>query len=128
MIINHLGCLHLGQNEDEDQQNIKAWREGMKALSMQPHVSVKLSMLSFLRSDWDKNEKSFQEVKSYVMETITMFGTERCMFASNFPVDYTNGGFTGPSLYSKFLELVKDFHQGERDNLFCETARKVYRL
>jgi predicted TIM-barrel fold metal-dependent hydrolase len=41
-----------------------------------------------------------------VCETIAMFGPERCMFASDFPVDSLCAGFT--TIFDGFREIVED--------------------
>lgn len=129
MILNHLGTLHLGQGDEEDKKNLQYWRDGMKALASQSNVTVKLSMLGFVRKDWGQEQQSFQEVKSLVRETIELFGSNRCMFASNFPVDRVgNGTFSAVGLYSKFEELVSDLDYDSKAQLFSGTAKQVYQL
>lgn len=73
---------HLGSPYDSSQEGRRRWRDGMRALAAVPHVSVKLSGYAmFFGADL---EGVAQQVTVDILE---MFGPDRVMFASNFPVD-----------------------------------------
>jgi predicted TIM-barrel fold metal-dependent hydrolase len=57
---------------------------------------------------------------------INAFGVDRCMFASNFPVDGMHGTFD--ELYTTFDAATADLDDASRDKLFAATAERVYRL
>jgi predicted TIM-barrel fold metal-dependent hydrolase len=61
------------------------------------------------------------------LETIALFGADRCMFASNFPVDRFMG-VTGATLLTKFGDWVAHLPPVDVDLLFSGTARRVYRV
>ena len=48
------------------------------------------------------------------------------MFASNFPVDSLVGDFD--TIFSGFLEAVRDLDPGEKRKLFVENALRIYRI
>src|SRR6516165_8428405 len=60
-----------------------------------------------------------------VEEIIAMFGPDRAMFASNFPVDSLCGSFD--TIYSGFKEIAARNSHADQEFLFCKTAREVYR-
>ena len=60
----------------------RAWRDGMRGLAQCPNVMVKISGLGMVDHTW-----SVESIRPYALETIDAFGPQRCMFASNFPVD-----------------------------------------
>ena len=62
-----------------------------------------------------------------MQEVIELFGCDRCMFASNFPVDRIMG-IPVETLYGKFLEWTVDLADAERAALFHDTAVRAYRL
>ncbi|MBT6430990.1 MAG: amidohydrolase family protein, partial [Rhodospirillaceae bacterium] len=64
--------------------------------------------------------------RPYLEPCIELFGAERCMFESNFPVDKMGIGFAG--LWNAFKRLAADASKDEKRNLFAETARRAYRL
>ena len=112
---------HAGMPVDRDPEALSLWRAGMRALGAQPNVSVKISGLGMV--DWRWTEQS---IRPFVLETIEIFGPDRCMFASNFPVDKLYSSFD--TLYDAFKRIVGDFSVGERRKLFSDTALAVYRI
>ncbi len=60
----------------------------------------------------------------WVLGAIELFGTDRCMFASNFPVDGMHGTFD--DLYTTYDELTADLDDATRDQLFAGNAERVY--
>jgi len=119
VIVNHFGTLKSATDEAEVEQ----WREGMKLLNELPHVYMKISMLPYLDENWDKEESP---VKGLVKEVIDIFGVQRCMFASNYPVDLLT--FDTQRLVDGFLYLCDDFSHEDKEWLFSKTAKEAYRL
>ena len=112
---------HAGMPVDRDAEALSLWRTGMRALAAQPNVWVKISGLGMV--DWRWTEES---IRPFVLDTIEIFGPNRCMFASNFPVDKLYSSFD--ALYGAFKRIVCDFSIGERRKLFSDTALAVYRI
>jgi predicted TIM-barrel fold metal-dependent hydrolase len=56
---------------------------------------------------------------------IEAFGVNRCMFASNFPVDAMYGTFD--ELYATFSTVAAGLDGESRDKLFATNAERVYR-
>jgi predicted TIM-barrel fold metal-dependent hydrolase len=122
---NHQGTTivlnHTGMPLDRDDAGIKMWREGMQALAANPNVNVKISGLGMVGLEW-----TTLSVRPFVLETIDIFGVDRCMFASNFPVDKIYASFD--QIYETFFELAKDLSETDQKKLFHDNARRVYRL
>jgi predicted TIM-barrel fold metal-dependent hydrolase len=116
MILNHTGM-----PVDKDAAGLQAWRSGMQALAQQPNVVVKISGLAML--DWQWTTES---LRPFVMQTLDIFGTERCLFASNFPVDRLFGSFTRQ--YAAYQSLTASLSPNERAKLFATNAERVYRI
>lgn len=123
VILNHLGLMHDG----EDEAHEKTWQEGMRALSEVPHVYAKLSMLWFARGNFYQDANEEAKIKDMVREVIDMFGVERCMFASNYPVEKVMG-ISIETLYSKFADWTADMSDAERSALFHDTVVHAYKL
>ena len=64
----------------------------------------------------------------YILHAIDCFGVDRCMFASNFPVDKVSCSYT--HLFNAMKKIVnkKGFSDEDKHKLFFENAAKVYRL
>lgn len=123
VILDHLGSYHDG----EDQAYEAMWREGMRALADVPHAHVKLSMLFFGCAGYHADPEKEAIVRDHVLETIDIFGPERCMFASNYPVDRLSG-IDIPTLYGQFHRWVAHLPEPDIAALFHDTAASVYRM
>ena len=123
VILNHLGLMHDGEDDAHEQ----IWREGMQALSEVPHVYVKLSMLWFARNIFHQNAEEEAKIRDMVREVMDLFGSDRCMFASNYPVEKVQG-ISIETLYSKFLNWTEDMSDTDRSSLFHDTAARVYKI
>lgn len=109
---------HAGMLEDLSADGIGAWREGMAMLAARPNVTSKLSGLgTFLR----RNDPA--HVAMIARETLALFGSGRCLFGSNFPIE---------KLWTSYADLFAA-HQAaipveDRVAVFSSTASRVYRL
>jgi predicted TIM-barrel fold metal-dependent hydrolase len=112
---------HAGMPVDRDSEALTLWRGGMRRLAKESNVSVKISGLGM--TDWHWTEASIQH---FILETIEIFGVNRCMFASNFPVDRLYSSFD--HLYGSFKRIVSDFPEHEKRKLFADNAAAIYRL
>ena len=58
--------------------------------------------------------------------TIELFGVQRCMFESNFPVDKMTCSYA--TLWNAFKRITAGASADEKAQLYAGVARKVYRL
>ena len=112
---------HTGMPLDRDPEGLAAWRSGMRALAACPNVAVKISGLGMVMHDW-----TAERIRPLVLETIEVFGIERCLFASNFPVDKLFSGYA--TVWNAFDQITAGFSADERRALFHDNAVRVYRL
>jgi predicted TIM-barrel fold metal-dependent hydrolase len=73
--------------------------------------------------DWHWTPDS---LRPFVLETIEIFGVERCLFASNFPVDKLFGNFVGQ--YDAYRSIVAGCSATERARMFATNAERIYRI
>jgi len=59
-----------------------------------------------------------------VLQPIEWFGPERCMFASNFPVDR----LMHDRLWNAYHDISAGFPSAEKALLFKENAERIYRV
>lgn len=116
IILNHTG-MPLGTDED----SVAEWRAGIDSLAALPNTSIKISGIGMTIHPWTTDS-----IRPFVRHAIEAFGTDRAMFASNFPVDRLYSDI--PSLYAAFDELTSDLSANERRALFAESAVDIYRL
>jgi predicted TIM-barrel fold metal-dependent hydrolase len=112
---------HAGMPTDRDAHGIDAWRRGMTLLAAQSNVAVKISGFGGVDRAW-----TVESIRPFVLSIIEMFGVERAMFASNFPVDRVHGAFGAH--FSAFDTITQSFTAAQRTKLFGATANAVYRL
>ncbi|SDA33986.1 amidohydrolase [Sphingomonas sp. NFR15] len=113
VIINHMGMMIPGEEAD--------WRGGMAALAALPNVSVKLSGIGFSDRRWTAGL-----ARDQIRGAIDLFGTDRAMFASDFPTDKLFGSFARH--LDTYADIVADLTAGERHALFAGNANRIYRL
>lgn len=116
MILNHTGM-----PVDRDAAGLEAWRQGMRALAQHPNVVVKISGLAMLDWYW-----SLESLRPFVLSTIDIFGPERCLFGSNFPVDKLFGSFG--RYFGAYLSLLEGFSAAERAAMLTRNAERIYRI
>jgi predicted TIM-barrel fold metal-dependent hydrolase len=112
---------HTGWPRSPSPEEHALWSEGMAALaSLGERVACKLSGLAM-----PLGSMSVEAYAPWVEHAIELFGTDRCMFASNFPVDGMHGTFD--ELYATFSVLTSGLDDGPRDRLFAANAERIYR-
>ena len=92
---------HTGFPWDRSPEGLELWRRGMAALAGCPNVSVKLSCLCLPDGPWREEDNG-----PLVRDTVRLFGADRCMFASNFPMDGLRIGFD--DMMSAYKRMVRD--------------------
>jgi predicted TIM-barrel fold metal-dependent hydrolase len=115
VVVEHTGWPR--SNEPEEHQ---LWKAGMAGLAgLGAHVTCKLSGLAM-----PMQSMAAETFAPWILDAIELFGTDRCMFASNFPVDGMHGTFD--DLYSTYDELTADLDAPTRDQLFAGNAERIY--
>lgn len=112
---------HLGMPAPGDDAALDVWRSGMRALAAVDHATVKISGLGLIDPHWTSGT-----LWPLVLETIDVFGVDRCMFASNFPVEKLTTPYR--AVWAAFEAFGARFSEAERRKLFHDNAKRVYRL
>lgn len=133
IVLNHVGgLLRIGPYAETD--IFPAWLSDIKRLAQRPNAFVKLGGLGARRCGFDFHRRetpvNSDEIAHawgpYILACIDAFGPERCMFESNFPPDKHSVSYV--ALWNAFKKITKDFSSTEIASMFCDTARRVYRL
>ena len=103
---------HTGLPADEE---VPGWRAALAAFAAFPNTAVKISGLG-----------NVQRKREVILAAIDLFGTQRAMFASNFPVDSLRASFD--AIYSGFDEITRHFSAAQRRALFHDNAVRIYRM
>ena len=106
----------------------------MLELSKCANVSLKLGGLGMRingfgfdrRDQAPSSDDLVAAYRPFIDPAIELFGAERCMFESNFPVDRISTGYG--NLWNAFKKIASGASDTEKAALFSETARHFYRL
>jgi predicted TIM-barrel fold metal-dependent hydrolase len=112
---------HAGMLEDLSVDGRAAWRAGMMQLARCPNVVSKLSGLgTFIHCN------DTAHVADVLAETVAIFGAERCLFGSNFPIEKLWTDYR--SLVGAYRIAATSLRPDQREAIFENTAMRVYRL
>ena len=112
---------HAGMPFANNAVSMRQWELGMRALASAANVSVKISGLGMATPGW-----TVETIRPYVEGTIDIFGVDRCMFASNFPVDRLTSDYT--TIWDAYDEITAGMQDRDRQKLFHDNAIRYYRL
>lgn len=112
---------HCGSPWDQSKSGLADWRAGLGLLASLPHVFCKISGFGMFDHHWTTNS-----IRPIVESCIEVFGAERCMFGSNFPVDKLHATYA--QVWSAYDSITAGLSDTQRSCLFGHTARKFYRL
>jgi predicted TIM-barrel fold metal-dependent hydrolase len=116
VIINHTAL-----PSDRSLSGLAAWRAALATAAREPNVALKISGLGVVDEPWRRAANA-----PIVCAAIAIFGVDRCMFASNYPVDSLVGSFD--AIYSGFAAIVVDLPQAAKRKLFHDNAMRIYRI
>ena len=112
---------HTGEPCYQSKEYIESWEQNMNKLAKCENVVAKISGLGMFDPNW-----TIDSTRIFVEKTIQIFGIERCMFASNFPVDKIFNSFD--TYWNSFKEITKNYSENDKKLLFSSNAEKYYRI
>ncbi len=112
---------HAGMPSERGEAGLQAWRAALAGMAECPNVAIKISGIGEAGGHW-----RLEANRRVVLDVIELFGVDRCMFGSNYPVDGLCASFR--TIFEGFDAIVRDFSAEERSKLFVENARRIYAL
>ncbi|HEY4250234.1 MAG TPA: amidohydrolase family protein [Roseomonas sp.] len=135
IVLNHCGgVLGIGDYAGQRDAVFAQWSAALRELATCPNVMVKLGGLGMrlpgfgleARPEAPTSETLADAWRPWMEAIIAIFGTDRCMFESNFPVD--KGGFGYAVGWNAFKRLAAGASAEEKADLFWRSAARFYRL
>ena len=135
IIVNHCGGpLGVGPYAGKRNEVFQDWRARLVELAQLDNVAMKLGGLgmSIMGFDFHKRPLPPSSVelaaawRPYMETCIELFGADRCMFESNFPVDKPMCSY--PVLWNAFKRIAASASKSEKQALFHANAAHIYRL
>lgn len=110
------------------------WYRSMTELAECPNVSIKLGGLLMTLANFDfgvadrppTSEELAPLWQPYLDASLELFGSQRCMVSSNFPVD--KAGFTYRALWNMYKRVFARCSPTEKSALFSDNATRIYQL
>jgi predicted TIM-barrel fold metal-dependent hydrolase len=112
---------HAGFPQERTEEYFELWMAGLRALAEAPNAACKISGLGMVDQRW-----TVESLRPWVLGCIDAFGVERCMFATNWPVDRLFSSYG--DLVDAYRQIVSDFSAAEQRSLFVDNARRWYRF
>jgi L-fuconolactonase len=116
-ILDHIGKPHIRAGEREP------WMSQMRDLASLPNVVCKISGAT---TEADLANWTIEDVKPYLLHALDVFGEDRVVFGSDWPV------VTQAASYRRWVdtvdELTVDWPDAAKRKLWNENARRFYRL
>jgi len=113
---------HIGFPRRRDDEYYENWRRGMAELASAENVVCKISGLAMTDPRFTR-----ESLRRWVASCVELFGPERCVLGSNWPVDRLY------SSYDVIMDLYRDYlgellGEAEQRLVLSDTAARVYRL
>jgi L-fuconolactonase len=134
IVLSHLGQI-IGVAEYSDRRAVfETWQRAIRAVAARPNVHVKVGGMGMpifgFGFDGAARPAGSTELapawQPYIDVCLDAFGTSRCMFEANFPVDMQSTGYV--EAWNAFKLASRSLSQDERRDLFYRSACRAYRL
>ncbi|MFT7528849.1 MAG: putative TIM-barrel fold metal-dependent hydrolase [Arenicella sp.] len=116
---------HCGSPWYRDKKGWALWKDGLTSLAELPNIHCKISGLSMFDHHW-----TVDSLRPIIDTVLDIFGAERCMFGSNFPVDKLHTSYE--RLWMAYLEIVESYRparsESQKRALFKDNCAAFYRL
>ena len=113
---------HIGKPEIAEKK-IQPWLNDIRKISSIDNVFCKLSGMIT-----EANQKNWrvEDLKPYVHHVLSLFGADRIMFGSDWPVCTLAGQYK--DVKNSFDEILKDLDPTSTNKIFGENASKFYKI
>jgi len=113
--------VHAGMLDSREPSKVEEWTLGLRRLAERPNVVVKLTGQGTFVHRVD------QSLIDLVTATcLELFGSRRCMWGSNFPVEKIWTEL--PPLVSAWKQALRPYSVDAQEDVFSRTARRIYGL
>ncbi|MBJ20940.1 MAG: amidohydrolase family protein [bacterium] len=135
IIVNHLGSpLGAGPYAGRHDEIFPEWQKNVSEVASCPNTFMKLGGLAMpwcgfgleARENPPSSDEFVATYARYYDHALQVFGPDRCMFESNFPVDKLSLSYD--VLWNGFKKIAAAYSEDEKEALFRGTATRVYRL
>ena len=112
---------HAGNPAERTPEYFELWKRGMATASSAENIIIKISGLGMGDHSW-----TVDSIRPWVLGCIEAFGVERSIFATNWPVDSLFSDYD--TLIDAYTEIVADFSEDEKRDMFARNTEELYRI
>lgn len=112
---------HAGFPEERSPEYFNNWKTGLKKISDTENIYCKISGLGMGDNDWTE-----ASIRPYVETCIELFGVDRCLFATNWPIDSLWSDYG--DVVSAYRNITLGYSKSEIAKLFSENAQNIYQI
>ncbi len=113
--------VHAGMLADRSPEGIEQWRRALASIAAFPNVHVKLSGIGMF-----SNGVTGPQVRQVVRDCIQMFGIERTIYGSNFPLEKLAASYA--DYFAHYRKVMTEYPEADQRKVFHDNAVKFYRL
>jgi L-fuconolactonase len=135
LVLDHVGgVIGVAEHAARRSEVLAEWRRALRRLAQRPNVHVKIGGMGMTVFGFGFDHRGrpadagslAAAWQPFIDECLGAFGTARCMFESNFPVDKQSCTYV--ELWNALKLATRGLSTGERRDLFVGTACRTYRL
>lgn len=97
------------------------WKMGMQALANEPNIFCKISGVGMLDPKFTESS-----IRPWIEHCISIFGPERCMIGSNWPLDRLFSSYD--TVFNIYREIIAQYSAEEQIAISSATANSFYRI
>lgn len=114
--------LHAGMLTDPDKPHMVAqWRQALMQLAAFPNVHVKISGLSMFTFGC-----TYAQLRQVIRDTIQIFGIERTIYGSNFPLEKLWISYA--DLIGAYKKILAEYPRAQQKAVFHDNGNAFYRF
>ena len=112
---------HCGFPTSRTDDYFQNWKNELSTLAEAENVICKISGLGMADQQW-----TIDSIRPWVLSCIEAFGPDRCVFATNWPVDKLFSDYN--TVINAYTEIISEFSESEQIAMFSANAEKLYRI
>jgi predicted TIM-barrel fold metal-dependent hydrolase len=112
---------HCAFPQKRDEDYFRMWQDAMRTLAAVPSIHMKVSGLGMCDPRW-----TVESIRPYVLSSIEIFGPERIVFGTNWPVDRMFSSYS--DLIDAYATIIAGFSRDEQTAMFSRNAETLFRI
>jgi|SRR5579862_663933 len=113
--------VHAGMLTERTPEAIAEWRAALGAMAAFPNLHVKLSGLGMF-----SNGLTYAQARQVIRDCIQMFGIERTIYGSNFPLEKLHASYA--DFFGIYKKVLAEYTEAEQRAVLHDNAARFYRL